>query len=420
MNILMLTQRFPYPPTRGDTLRAWHELDYLSSRHDVWLASTDLVAPNSEDFGVVSARCRDVAVSVRSSFRALMRGIGSLLRGQSLTAGYFADLHLAQRLRAWSEAHHFDAVLTYSSGMAPFAELVPAGRRVLDMVDVDSAKYVDYASRTSGPLSWLYALEARRLAMLEDHAARGHDVTLLVNERERRKLSSRPDSAPTAVVPTCVESPSASEPIIPHTLRVGMVGSMFYPPNVRAVEWFGAEVWPLIRSVCPRVEWWIVGARPRRTVRRWGREAGVTVTGTVPDIQPYLDDLRVLINPVRGDLGVQSKTIVALAAGKPCVVTPDVADGIDYEGDPPFLIATTPRDFADAVLRVVHDDALASALSRRGRHVVRSHYDAATQLARVEQHLGDTPPSQPTDNASYWRGPWAATLSNEHPEHVLA
>ena len=393
MKILVLTHRFPYPPVRGDCIRSWGEVEYLSRRHDVWLACVDRTRPAPADLARVRRCCRDVAIIVRSGAVSLFRGGLSLLVGGSLTEGYFHDARLARRVKRWDAAVGFDAVLTFSPAMAPYASLVRGARCVLDMNDVESCKWRDFAQRSQPPVSWLYGLEARRLPRAEAAWIRAHDIALLVNERERDKL---PESlrARTAVVRTGVDLAHYGEvagadgaPRVPREPVMGFVGSMFYAPNVRAVQWFGQAVWPRVRQAVPGARWLIVGNRPTRGVRAWGRAAGVTVTGFVADVRPYLRRMRVFVCPLREQIGVQTKLIEALAAGRPAVVTPEVAAGIDHDDPPPFAVSGSPAGFADAVIRLLRDDTHARALARRARRTAESTYDAAEQLREVERWL---------------------------------
>ncbi len=394
MKILMLTPRLPYPPDRGDRLRSWSELDFLARRHDVWLASMEERQPNEDHLAELQQRCRDVAVFPRPASRSFIRGALSVVAGHSLTEGYFCNRRLARCVRAWCGRIEFDAVLTYSSAMAPYAARVVAPRRVLDMVDVDSCKWRLYAARSRSVARKFYALEAKRLAAVERRSVRHHDVCLVVNERERRKLLERTYPRQAAVLRTCVDvgeytclNPREPRWPLPHEPIVGTVGSMFYPPNIQAVNWFGRYVWPLVRAAHPDVQWWIVGSRPTRAVRRWGQLDGITVTGYVPDLLPYFAGMRVFVNPVESELGVQSKVIVAMAAGRPVVITPGGAAGIDYEGPAPFLIAGSPRGFAEGVIRLLENDALARDLAKRGRRVVDENYRVETQLPQLERWL---------------------------------
>lgn len=392
MRILMLAPRCPYPPNRGDTVRSWPVLNGLAERHELWLACVDTVEPRPADLDHVRQRCREVAVFTRPAWRCLARGVLSALTGASVTAGYYEDPRLIRTLHDWCQRTHFDALLTYSSSIARAAQAVPTQRRVLDLCDVDSAKWATYARRSGWPLAWLYRLESLRVAHLEHETARRHDLCLVVNDRERRKLMHVVPQAHAEILPTTVDlteyAPPADAPQPPAEPVVGMVGSMFYPPNVRAVNWFGRYVWPRVRQSVPAARWLIVGSRPNRQVQRWAREPGVTVTGFVPDVRPHLHSMRVFASAVDGDLGVQSKLIVAMAAGRAAVVTPDTAAGIVYDDPPPFLIAGAPAGFAEAVVRLLRDDAQARAVGRRARAVAEANYSAARQVPRVEHWLG--------------------------------
>lgn len=416
MKLLMITHRFPFPPTRGDRIRAWGELEHLARRHDVWLACVDRAAPAAEHVRIVRAFCRDIKIVVRPGLGCLLTGGWSLLCGRSLTEGYFGDVRLRRALQEWSDSVDFDAVLTFSSSMAPYARLVSAERRVLDMNDVDSLKWRSFADRSATPLGWLYALEAKRLAEVEARAAREHDVCLLVNERERRKLIDLVDAKCTEVVRTgfdlsryeAVGTPQESSPI------VGMIGSMSYAPNVRSVNWFGRCVWPIVKRSEPRAEWLIVGSRPTRSVRRWARLPGVTVTGFVEDIRPHLRSMRVVANAVAEEIGVQTKLIETLAIGKPAVVTPAAAGGIDYGVEPPFLIAETPEEFAASVLRLFCDRELAARLSRRARMVAETNYRVQEQVEMIEHCLQPPPLDCPEAERQ------DEHVSRRRPSHVEA
>lgn len=381
MKVLLITPRFPFPPERGDTVRSCAWLQGLAAAHDVWLACVDVVEPQPAALRAVQQMCRGVAVHVASSRRRLWRGLLALLSHDSLTAGYFNDAGLCDTLRTWSDDIGFDAVLTYSSAMAPAANWVRAPQRVVDLCDVDSAKWQAYAAQRRTPLRWVYGLESRRVRALEATAVAGHQRCIVVNAREQAKLHRLLPHAQADVVPTVVDLAEYADfatPTVSAEPIIGFAGALFYPPNVRAVQWFGRYVWPRVRAQCPTAQWWLIGQGPTRSVRQWARMPGVTVTGRVADVRPYLKRLRVVVNPVTAELGVQSKLVVALAAGRPAVVTPQAAAGLVYADPPPFVVAAGPEAFAAAVVRVLRDDTHAAALAQRARQTAEEQYGAAT------------------------------------------
>jgi sugar transferase (PEP-CTERM/EpsH1 system associated) len=375
MRVLMLTPRLPYPPHRGDTLRSWQMLLALARRHTVYLASAESAAPDEHNLAQVKACCEDVAIAPRSNWQNALAGLASLARGQSLTSGYFARTALGPAIKAWQQTP-FDAVLAFSGAMAPLALSIPARQHWLDLVDVDSAKWSQYAHEHWGLRRWLYATEHQRTLLEEQRWLSRFDRIWVVNQRERYKLVGSQLARHVGTLPTTIDLQDhpagslADEPI------VTMVGSMFYPPNIRAAHWFAQHVWPRVLQAVPQAKWFVVGARPSRSVRALADQPGITVTGTVPDIEPFLHRSRVFISPVRGTLGIQSKMLTAFAAGRPCVVHADVAGGLVSAKQQPYLSASDPQQFSRHVIDLLNNRALAEQYAQRARRYVAEHYDA--------------------------------------------
>ncbi len=399
MKILMLTPRFPYPPDRGDTLRSWRQLQYLGARHDVWLASVALQRPARAHLDAVARCCRDIFVSPAPHAWRLLRGAAALIGGAPLTHGYHIDQRLVRMIARWARETEFDAVLCFSTALAPIAAEA-RGRRVLDMCDVDSRKWARYAREGAPLLRPLYTLEALRMTRVERDAARAFDATLLVNDRERRKLRYAARGAPRRihVSPTCVDiaqwRPLAEQPLTRDPVVV-TIGSLHYPPNAAGVCWFVKRVWPLLRAFRTDARYRIIGARPPRSVRQLARTPGVEVVADPVDIAPHLAAARVAANPVHGDLGVQSKTLVMMAAGCPSVITRDAADGLQLQRKP-CLVADQPQAFAAAVASVLRDDALAERMRAAGLATIMEFYNADVELPKLETLLSTS--SRPSSN----------------------
>jgi sugar transferase (PEP-CTERM/EpsH1 system associated) len=241
-----------------------------------------------------------------------------------------------------------DVVLAYCSGMARCA-LGPALRdvpMVLDMVDVDSAKWEAMATAGRWPRSWLFAREAHVLRTFEAAAARHAVATTVVTEKERDTMKAIAPEARVEVVPNGVDA-RRLQPVGAPTgeRRVVFCGVMNYQPNEEAVTWFTREVWPLVMAEEPEARFDIVGSSPTATVRQLGESArNVAVTGGVPDVLPYLWRSAVSVAPLLTARGVQNKVLEAAAAGLPVVVTPIVADGL------PEAVLTSCRVAGDAAL----------------------------------------------------------------------
>jgi sugar transferase (PEP-CTERM/EpsH1 system associated) len=284
----------------------------------------------------------------------MARGAAMLASAKPLTHSLLEAPAAQPRIAALTRGWHPDVVLVYCSGMAPLAMTgsladVPF---VLDMVDVDSAKWDAYARTSTGPLGWIYAREARCLAKFEADAMRHAHATVVVTERERRDLAVIAPGADIRVVGNGIDldafrppRPAADEP------RLVFAGVFSYRPNERGALWFAREVWPLVRAHRPDARLTLVGANPTPAIRGLAeQDETIEVTGTVPDVRPFIWRAAVAVAPLLEARGIQNKVLEALAARVPVVTTPAVAAGLPDEVLPGCRVAADPHAYAGAVL----------------------------------------------------------------------
>jgi sugar transferase (PEP-CTERM/EpsH1 system associated) len=354
MRILYLTHRLPYAPDRGDRIRAHHSLRTLAASAEVHLFSLVHDEHERERAAALADLAASVTLASVPRLRNLAKGAVRLASRRPLTHSLLDAPAASRRLARVVEERRPDVVLAYCSGMARFARQHPLDGLpfVLDLVDVDSAKWADYARTTRGPMGWVYAREARCLAPFEEMAARHAHATLVVNDRERRALASRVPGANVVVVPNGIDvegfrpqGPPSSTP------RVVFCGVFDYLPNERGAIWFARHVWPLVRAHRPDACLTLVGKNPTAAVRGLGEaDPSIDVTGAVPDVRPYLWSAAVGIAPLLEARGVQNKVLEAVAAGLPAVVTPAVAHGLPATVLPACLVTSDAEDYASSVL----------------------------------------------------------------------
>ena len=395
MKLLLLIHRLPCPPDRGSKLRAAVELRYLAKRHDVWCAGFDDTDESPEaraSLDEVRSLCRDVAAIRLFEPLSKVRAMHRLLTGSTATEGYFFSRRLQRQVMQWSRAVGFDAVLACSSSMAELGLRVKASRHVLDFVDLDSRKWVELKADARRPMRWVYSTEARRLARREGQWMSAFDASVVCTDRELDLLTEDMPRDRVHVIKTGAASdPDQIEALaqdqavsLPAEPIVGFVGAMDYEPNVDAACWFAESIWPRVRRRCGDARWWVVGRSPVPSVLRLHDEGNIRVTGTVPAVEPYLEQMRVNVAPLRVARGLQTKVLTAMASGRPCVVTPCVAEGLGAVPDRELVVAQTPGAFADAVVGLLEDRQRAERIGRAGRALVVRKFCPTEGLERLE------------------------------------
>ena len=392
-DLLLLIHRIPYPPNKGDKIRSYHLLKHLARDYRVHLATFVDDADDWQHVPTVEAMCASSHFAGLNPMLARIRSLGALAKGRSLSLDYYRDAGMQRWVDQTVAAHGIKRVLVFSSAMAQYADRFPQARRVVDFCDVDSDKWRQYADKKSWPMSWLYRHEANQLLSYERQVARAYDASLFVSAPEAdlfRKLAPESDSRIgffSNGVDTDYFSPDLghADPYPAGVRALVFTGAMDYWPNVDAVQWFASEVFPHLQAAQPDLRFYIVGARPAPTVQALAREGAVVVTGTVPDVRPYIAHAAVAVAPLRIARGIQNKVLEAMAMAVPVVVSPQALEGIDAEAGTELVLA----DGAEAFIEAIHD-LLArpeSPIGRAARAKVERQYSWPSNLACIEECL---------------------------------
>jgi sugar transferase (PEP-CTERM/EpsH1 system associated) len=396
--LLFLAHRIPYPPNKGDKIRSFHLLRHLASRYEIHLGAFVDDPDDWQHADALKAWCKSAKLLPLHPRRAKLLSLTGLLTGEALTLPYYRSGELAR----WAAALATDGTVTrglaFSSAMAQF---MPRGldRRVLDMVDVDSDKWTQYAPTQRWPLSWVYAREGRKLAAWEARVAADFDATLLVSREEAALLQRRAPAARDRIgafengVDADYFSPARDypDPYPADALGVVFTGAMDYWPNIDAVTWFADRIFPAVRDAVPAAQFTVVGSRPADAVLALARQPGVVVTGGVPDVRPWLAHAACAVAPLRIARGVQNKVLEAMAMARPVVASPQAAEGIRAEAGRDYALARDEASFAAAVVAALR----ARASNPGARERVLVHYDWARNVAVVDPLLDAVPASNP-------------------------
>jgi glycosyltransferase involved in cell wall biosynthesis len=282
------------------------------------------------------------------------------------------------------EARRFDIVQIEGIEMAEEIPLIrqnfPSCKIVYDAHNAETElQRRAYLSDRKSPGRWHTAayswIQTRRLLQFEANTCKISDWVTAVSEVDASFLRALAPETRISIIPNCInvadyqqgENESIEE------FDILFSGKMDYRPNVDAVLWFAEEVWPLIVQTRPNTTWGIVGQKPHKRLNRVGLLKGVTVTGRVEHIQPYMAGASIYILPFRMGSGTRLKLIEAMASGMAVVSTTLGVQGYSVSGGKELVLADNALEFAEATLELLNDSQSRQRLGREARAFSRQY-----------------------------------------------
>ncbi|MFQ5460299.1 MAG: glycosyltransferase [Anaerolineae bacterium] len=369
MRVLVFAPTVPWPPNQGAAIRNFHIVRALAKRHDVTLIAFG--DPEAEAAPLTQAGVEVIAIpppGPRGMPRRLMDLVTSpapdlarRLRSETMMA--------AARLKAVIE-EPFDVVEVEGLEMAPYGLAVrqstPMGQRARLIYDAHNAEWVlqrraaaaDAEDRRRWPVAAYSMVQAVKLRRFETRMLRASETTVAVSDADAAALRALAPQAHIVVAPNGVDTryfTPGDGANIDEDLVV-FVGKMDFRPNVDAVRWFCGEVWGRVRAARPEARFVIVGRDPAPAVRALATKPGVTITGAVDDVRPWLHRAAVVVAPLRVGGGTRLKVLEAMAAAKAVVATSLAVDGLEVARDQEVVIADEARDMAHQILALAADE----------------------------------------------------------------
>ena len=390
-NLLFLVHRIPYPPNKGDKIRSYNFLKGLESNYNIHLAS---FIDDPVDWQYV-AKVEGMTVSslfinLNSSF-AKIKSLSGFLTNKALSLPYYQSKQVQKWIDTTIVENNIEKVFIYSSAMAQYVKKYTNLDVIVDFVDVDSDKWLQYSQKASWPMNWVYRREAKLLLEYDTQIARYAQQSIFVSEAESALFERLADMSSDRV--TYVnngvdiiffdpygrfDTPYGNEKSI-----IVFTGAMDYWANIDAVMWFVDKVFPQIKRNCKEAKFYIVGSNPSKEVMRLSAIEGVLVTGRVDDIRPYLLFSNVVVTPLLIARGIQNKILEAMAMGKRIVATPQAIEGITLDDQDVYVTGET-TDFARQVITNLNNTE-ATYCSDVNRDFVAKNYSWSASLKRLTQ-----------------------------------
>lgn len=379
MHILFLSTRSPYPLNGGHPLRTFHLLREAARRHSVSFLTFIQHEEEWEGLSVLREFCDDVVAL------PIPADAGRLPLAAGLAANALSPLpFVAQKYdtramrRAVARARDIGPVDLMHLDMLPLAVYDgDSGPAPVVLVDhnVEFILLERRAKTERGLARRFWTTQARRLKRFEAAAVERATRAIAVSDVDAGILRRLAPGAEVRTVPNGVdlgffapaEEPDDADELV-------FVGAMTHYPNVDSVKYFVESIWPRIRAARPAARLTIIGVHPPDDVLALGKTPGITVTGRVPDIRPYVHKAAVYVVPLRVGGGTRLKILDAMAMGKAIVSTSVGCEGLEVADGRDILVADTPEDFAARTLALMGDAGRRGTLGAAARATVESRY----------------------------------------------
>lgn len=369
MKLLVLCPRFPYPLEKGDKLRMFHQLRYLSLSHEVFLVALTDEEIDEDHLEKVKEVVAKVEVF---TFKKHRRGLSLLKCAISkipFQVAFYYSASIHKKIRKIAEEFQPDHVYCQLTRMSEYAKDLPFPK-TLDYMDAFGIGMVRRANVVSGPMSIIYKLEANRMKRYETKIYSYFDHHTVISEQDKKQIKT-PAKNEIVVVRNGIDldffKPLKKDKIY----DIGFVGNMGYPPNVDAAEYLIFTLKPVLDK---NLSYLIAGARPDKRVKLLAGK-NVAITGWIDDIRNAYSSCKIFVAPLWSGTGQQNKILEAMAMGIPCITSSDVNNAIGAIHEKEIMVADTVEEYQECVARLLNDAQIYMELKENALMFVRQNYN---------------------------------------------
>lgn len=396
LNVLVIDRNPPVSASQGNELIARSVFPLLREGHRLTLVAPVVAGQEAAAQAAIDGLFDVVHLVPRARRLPSLAGwLEAVVSRRGIRIGGRVDTRAASRLgaeiRRVLATEAIDVVHVRQLPMAAYAADLGTAPRLLELIDAETL-----ASSRDRAGTLRAAIRGRVARAIERRAVRPFPVVTVVADPDAAALRNLVPGARVEVIPNGVDAGrfQARPEVTATPGSIAFVGAMSFPPNVEAVRWFVADVLPYLRAVRPDVTVTIVGRDPAPAVLAMADAPGVTVTGGVDDVRPFLARAAVVIAPMVSGSGIKNKILEAMAMQRPVVATSLAAEGLAATPGRDLLVADGAATFAAAVESLLADPIQAASIAAAGRTLVETRYTweaAAASYAALYAELAGRP-----------------------------
>lgn len=383
MKLLVVLPRFPYPLEKGDKLRAYNHIRFLSKKFEIILfALNDREVPD-DHLAKLRPFCSSIHVYKINKVSIVINLFRAFFSGIPFQAGYFYNKKAQKNLDRIINHENPDRIFCQLLRVAEYVKSNPIPKTI-DYQDVFSKGIQRRINKAPFWIKPLFRMEYSRLLKYEAALFDIFDQKVIISEPDR-DLIPHPEKAKIRIIPNGVDHDFFKPLEMKKEYEIVFTGNMGYPPNVNAAEFLVNKILPLVHAQKPQAKLVLAGATPARRVQALEQEK-VKVTGWVEDIRECYANARIFIAPMQIGTGLQNKLLEAMSMKIPCITSELANSALCAMPGQEILIGTTPDDYANHIIRLLDDQDFAYRIAEAGYQFVNQKYDwekATLQLAHI-------------------------------------
>jgi len=372
MRIFVLLPRVPYPIEKGDKLRAFHQLRYLSEDHEVIVCALNENEVHPDAYPELIKYVDNIHFVPVSKSASAMNIVKAFFAGKPLQVGYYYSKKAQQRIDELIDFYQPDHIYAQLIRVAEYVKNCDIPK-TLDYQDAFSGNIARRASREFFLFKPLFYFEAYRLKRYERIIFDAFDHKTIISEPDRA-LINHPDKEKIQIIPNGVDTgffyPQEKE----KKYDLVFVGNMNYRPNIVGAEYLVRKILPAVRKQYGDVKLLLSGANPHSRVKKLAGN-GVEVSGWVDDIRDSYLQSKVFIAPMQIGTGLQNKLLEAMAMRIPCITSLLANEALGATDGEEILVAESPENYAAHISELLNNEETYETVAESGYRFVAENFN---------------------------------------------
>lgn len=372
MKILIVSSRFPFPLEKGDKLRVYNFIKYLSSKHDIYLFSITDCNITDEQKAELEIFCKEIKIFKRNKLNIFFTLVSAVFKKLPYQVEYFYSKKAQTQLNEFFNKINPDRIFCQLIRVGEYVKNFKA-KKILDYMDAFSKGLERRKETERFYFRYIIKKEYERVSRYENELFDKFDDKIIISEIDRN-LIPHLENCHIKVIPNGVDFDYFKTLEVEKKYDLLFAGNMAYPPNVKAVSYLAHKIIPGLVKSFPNIKLLIAGANPKREVLKL-KNKNIEVTGWVDDIRVCYSQSKMMVAPLFIGTGLQNKILEAMSMKIPCITSSLVNSAINAVPGKDLLIADTDGEYFNCIIKLMNESDYAKEISENAYKFVTQKFN---------------------------------------------